>query len=176
MPPGSASASSRAAMLTPSPKMSSSSTMMSPTLMPMRNSMRRPPARRRCARPCRAASRWRTAPHRRRCELDQHPVAGGLDDAAVVLRDRRIEEFTSVGVQPRQRAFLVDAHQPAVADDVGREDGGKPSHVRSSAIAKCLDNVAQISPWSGRAKRSESPTIPACSIHALARGSKAVLF
>src|SRR5713101_5710248 len=36
MPPGSASASSRAATLTPSPKMSSSSTMMSPRLMPTR--------------------------------------------------------------------------------------------------------------------------------------------
>src|SRR5215472_15658536 len=41
IPPGSASASRRAAMLTPSPKMSPSSMMMSPTLMPMRNSMRR---------------------------------------------------------------------------------------------------------------------------------------
>jgi len=40
IPPGSANASRRAAMLTPSPKMSPSSTTMSPTLMPMRNSMR----------------------------------------------------------------------------------------------------------------------------------------
>src|SRR6516225_1340035 len=40
MPPGSATPSSRAATFTPSPKMSPSSTTMSPTLMPMRNSMR----------------------------------------------------------------------------------------------------------------------------------------
>ena len=40
IPPGSASASSRAAMLTPSPSRSSPSTTTSPTLMPMRNTMR----------------------------------------------------------------------------------------------------------------------------------------
>ena len=39
-PPGSHSVSSRAAMLTPSPKISSPSMMMSPTLMPIRNTMR----------------------------------------------------------------------------------------------------------------------------------------
>ena len=41
IPPGSATPSSRAAMLTPSPWMSPSSTMMSPELIPTRNSMRR---------------------------------------------------------------------------------------------------------------------------------------
>jgi hypothetical protein len=40
MPPGSAKASNRAATLTPSPKISPSSTATSPTLMPMRYSMR----------------------------------------------------------------------------------------------------------------------------------------
>src|SRR4051812_19569067 len=40
MPPGSANPSSRAAMLTLSPKRSAPSTTTSPTLMPMRNSMR----------------------------------------------------------------------------------------------------------------------------------------
>jgi hypothetical protein len=40
IPPGSAKPSSRAAMLTPSPKMSPFSTTMSPTLIPTRHSMR----------------------------------------------------------------------------------------------------------------------------------------
>ena len=40
IPPGCAIPSSRAAMLTPSPKMSLSSMMISPTWMPMRNSIR----------------------------------------------------------------------------------------------------------------------------------------
>ena len=41
IPPGGAISCSRAATLTPSPKMSSPSTMMSPMLMPMRKAMRR---------------------------------------------------------------------------------------------------------------------------------------
>ena len=41
MPPGGAISCRRAATLTPSPKMSSPSTMMSPRLMPMRKAMRR---------------------------------------------------------------------------------------------------------------------------------------
>ena len=41
MPPGSAKASSRAAILTPSPKMSSPLTMTSPILMPILNSILR---------------------------------------------------------------------------------------------------------------------------------------
>ena len=65
-PPGSHSASSRAATLTPSPKMSSPSMMMSPTLMPMRKTMRLSSATPRCGRSCRAGWRPRTRPHRRR--------------------------------------------------------------------------------------------------------------
>ena len=42
------------------------STITSPRLMPMRKSMRLSAGRRRCVRPCRAASRPRSAPHRRR--------------------------------------------------------------------------------------------------------------
>ena len=52
-------------------------------------------------------------------ELDQHAVAGGLDDAAAVLGDGRIDELEPVGLEPRKRARLVDLHQPAVADHVG---------------------------------------------------------
>ena len=53
MPPGAATLSIRAAILTPSPKISSSSMMMSPTLMPMRNwigSVSEPPVS--CSRTC----------------------------------------------------------------------------------------------------------------------------
>ncbi len=83
MPPGSARPSSRAAILTPSPKMSPSSTMMSPRWMPMRNSMRLSgwhggvPLGHRRLDLGRAAQRVDDAG-----ELDQQAVAGGLDDAA----------------------------------------------------------------------------------------------
>ena len=40
-------------------------------------------------------------------KLDQHAVAGGLDNAAVVLGDLRIEEFAPQRFEAFERAFLV---------------------------------------------------------------------
>ncbi len=60
-------------------------------------------------------------------ELDQNAVAGGLDDAALVLGNLRVDQLAAMGAQPRQRAGLVLAHQPAVAGDIGGEDGRKPA-------------------------------------------------
>ena len=70
--------------------------MMSPTLMPMRNSIRRSGGTCRVAlgHPAldidRAAYRVDDAG-----ELDQHAVAGRLNDAAAVLRDLRIDNCAS---------------------------------------------------------------------------------
>jgi hypothetical protein len=55
-------------------------------------------------------------------ELDQHAVAGGLDDPAVVLGDGRIDQLDAVGTQARKRALLVGLHQPAVAHHVGGQN------------------------------------------------------
>jgi len=60
-PPGSAMASRRAATLTPSPNMSPLSSITSPTLMPMRNSMRSFGGRQRCGPPYRAEYRPHSA-------------------------------------------------------------------------------------------------------------------
>ena len=119
MPPGSARVSRRAAMLTPSPKMSSPSMMMSPRLMPTRNSMR--VAGGTTAFRCghlplhidRAAHRIDDAG-----ELDQEPVAGGFDNAAAMFDDPGIDQFAPDRFQRRQRAFLVGAHQPRIADHI----------------------------------------------------------
>ena len=59
-------------------------------------------------------------------ELDQHAVAGGLDDTAGMLGDLGIDQFAAMRLQSRERAFLVVADQPAVAGDIGREDGRQP--------------------------------------------------
>src|SRR6266851_4310326 len=58
-------------------------------------------------------------------ELDQHAVAGGLDDAAVMLLDLGVDQRPAVRPQLRERALLVGSHQPAVADHVRRQDGGE---------------------------------------------------
>ena len=121
-PPGSAIPSSRAAMLTPSPKISSSSKMISPTWMPMRNSILKVsrhvdiPRRHRALYFDRAAGRIDGAG-----ELDQHAVAGRLDDAAVMRGNTGIDQGLPEYLQLGQRALLVTAHQPAIAGDVSRQ-------------------------------------------------------
>jgi hypothetical protein len=54
-------------------------------------------------------------------EFDQHAVAGGLDDAATMPGDRRIEQCFPQCLQLGQRAFFVAAHQTAVAGDIRRQ-------------------------------------------------------
>ena len=60
-------------------------------------------------------------------ELEQHAVAGGLDDAAAVLGNSRIDELDPMGLETRERPRLVDLHQPAVAHHVSGEDRGEPA-------------------------------------------------
>ena len=58
-------------------------------------------------------------------ELDQRAVAGALDDAAVMDGDGRVDQVAAQRPQPRERALLVRAGEPAVADHVGGQDRGK---------------------------------------------------
>ena len=71
--------------------------MMSPTLIPIRNTI------------CRSAAmpalrptmlRWILTAQRDRIddagEFHQHPIAGGLDDAAVVLGNAAVDQFAAV--------------------------------------------------------------------------------
>ena len=114
-------------MFTPSPKMSPSLAMMSPTLMPMRNDIRR----------CSGSSALRVgdlllhphgAAHRVHDtgELGQHAVAGGVGDPAAEGHDQLVDR-RPVRRERGQRCFLVLGHQAAVAFDVGREDRDQPA-------------------------------------------------
>ena len=60
-------------------------------------------------------------------ELDQRAVTHELDDAAMELFYRGIDQFPTAGLQPRQRAYLILAHEAAVANHIGSQDCGKPS-------------------------------------------------
>ena len=60
-------------------------------------------------------------------ELDQEPVAGGLDDAAAVLGDHRVGEFAPDRLEGGKRALLVLAHQPRVSGDIGRQNRRQPA-------------------------------------------------
>jgi hypothetical protein len=53
-------------------------------------------------------------------ELDQHAVAGGLDDAAAVRGDLGVAQFGPDPFEGGERALLISSHQPRVAGDIGR--------------------------------------------------------
>jgi hypothetical protein len=53
-------------------------------------------------------------------ELDQHAVAGSLDNAATMLGDCGVDKRFSESLQLRQRAFLVGTHQAAITSDIRR--------------------------------------------------------
>jgi hypothetical protein len=60
-------------------------------------------------------------------ELHEHAVSRRLDDPAPVLGDLGVYERSAVGLELRQRPFLVSAHEAAVPSDIGRQDRRKPT-------------------------------------------------
>jgi hypothetical protein len=60
-------------------------------------------------------------------ELDQKPIASGLDDTAPIRGNLGIKNFPPMGPERGERAFLVGTHQAAVARNIGSEDGSQPS-------------------------------------------------
>jgi hypothetical protein len=67
-------------------------------------------------------------------EFDEQPVAGRLNQTAAMCGDLGVDQFAAVGLDPRRRAFLVSAHQPAIASNICRQDGRSPAFVRSPLI------------------------------------------
>src|SRR5215471_392659 len=124
--PGSASVSRRAATLTPSPKMSPSSTITSPRLMPIRRRMRRGSGTcaLRSSRPCCTTD---SATHRidDRSKLYQDTIASRFDDAALVLSNQGIDKLAPVRLQCRERALLVGSHKSRVASDITAQDSSE---------------------------------------------------
>jgi hypothetical protein len=55
-------------------------------------------------------------------ELDNAPVTGALDDAAVVGRDGGVDQIAPEAPEPRERAILVHAGESAVANNVGNQN------------------------------------------------------
>jgi hypothetical protein len=55
-------------------------------------------------------------------EFDDEPVAGALDDAAVVHDDGRIDQIAAQPPQARKGSVLVGAGEPAIPDDIRNQD------------------------------------------------------
>ena len=93
-------------------------------------------------------------------ELDEAAVAGALDDAPVMHGDGGIDQIAAQRPQPRQRAILVRAGEPAVADHVGDQDRrnfpgfahGAPSRVMQNSTRKGLSRASTYRKRSGRRK------------------------
>src|SRR5208282_5334367 len=78
----------------------------------------------------------------------------GLDDAAAVLLDLRVDELSAMRLEAFESAFFVRSHQPRVARHTGGEDRGEtafdglfhslslPRHHSISVNAECC-NVAR---------------------------------
>jgi hypothetical protein len=80
-------------------------------------------------------------------KFHEHAVAGGLDYAAMVLGDSRIEELAAQRLETFERPFLVRSHQPRIPRDIGGEDRGEPAglaHVSSPAARRRPDSSAAI--------------------------------
>jgi len=60
-------------------------------------------------------------------KFDQQAVAGGLDDAAMMALDLRVDHLGAQYPEPAERALLIGLDQPRVAGDIGRQDRGKPA-------------------------------------------------
>jgi hypothetical protein len=81
-------------------------------------------------------------------KFHQHAVAGGLDDAAVVRGDLRIDELGAQRFEAFERPLLVRPHQPRIACDIGGEDRGKSTgrdHSGSPTRRKASPNASSIS-------------------------------
>ena len=81
-------------------------------------------------------------------KLHQHAVAGGLDDAAPVLGDLRIEELMAQRLEAFERAFLVRPHQPRIPRHIGGEDRGEVAgggHSGSPTRRNAWPSAARIS-------------------------------
>jgi hypothetical protein len=55
-------------------------------------------------------------------KLNDRAVASALDDVAVMHRDGRVDQIAAERPKPRQNAVLVDAGQPAIANDICNQD------------------------------------------------------
>src|SRR4029077_5036730 len=55
-------------------------------------------------------------------EFSDEPVAGALDDPAMVSGDRGLDQIAEKRAQPCERSLLVRTREATVADDIGDQD------------------------------------------------------
>jgi hypothetical protein len=63
------------------------------------------------------------------------PIAGALDDSAVMHGDGRIDQVAAQRPEPSENPVLAGSGEPRIADDVGHQDRGQFSGLAHGAIA-----------------------------------------
>jgi hypothetical protein len=73
-------------------------------------------------------------------KFDQEAVASGLDDAAAVLGDLRIDKLAAQRLEAFERALLVRPHQPRIPCHIGGKDRGESADLAhaASVVTLCL--------------------------------------
>jgi len=66
-------------------------------------------------------------------EFDQHTVAGGLDDPPVMGGDLGIDQLAADRLEPRQRPLLIRADQPRISRHISGKDRGKTAGLAHSS-------------------------------------------
>ena len=131
-PPGSESASSRAATLTPSPWISSPSITTSPRLMPMRNTISGVLSRAASA-VCKSTLHDTASTALANSTSRPSPIT--LTMAAPPLGDLRVDNLFAQRPKGGQCAVLVRTDHARIADHVGGNNGCEPAlHVKSSLM------------------------------------------
>ncbi|MGH6916018.1 MAG: hypothetical protein ACREH3_20190, partial [Geminicoccales bacterium] len=77
-------------------------------------------------------------------ELDERAIAHQFDQTTPVIGNLRFDEFPPVGLEDIQRARLVLAHEPAVADDIGSQNRCQPAlqtTLRPRRRAQCVIRI-----------------------------------
>src|SRR6516165_6224725 len=106
--------------------MSRPSLMTSPTLIPMRNSIRRSGGTPGVSL-FHLALHFDSTTHRINDtgEFEEQAISGGLNDTAPMFLDLGIGQLAAKRLQRGEGPLLVRSHQPRVAGHVGREDRGE---------------------------------------------------
>jgi hypothetical protein len=80
-------------------------------------------------------------------EFNQHSIACGFDDAALALRNCRIDQLQPDCLKPGEGAGLVGFHEAAIADDIRCQNRCKPAfntlvlHLWGSGPSRCKPEI-----------------------------------
>jgi len=77
-------------------------------------------------------------------EFNKQTVASGLNETTVMFRYFWINNVASVHAETTESAFLIQSHEPAVADDISNQDGSESAFHESHLDTEGSANFPKI--------------------------------